>query len=73
MCHTHKWDEKVLEKLPEYIRNEIAYEIGGENNFHLVLPYLKKVVLLLIIITNKYWSLCFYKLDQINIKTIYDN
>ncbi|XP_027356311.1 alpha-farnesene synthase-like [Abrus precatorius] len=47
-----RWDEKELDALPEYMRicvralkdvtNEIAYEIGGENKFHLVLPYLKK-------------------------------
>ncbi|TKY67947.1 Alpha-farnesene synthase [Spatholobus suberectus] len=47
-----RWDDKELEELPEYMRicfhalkdatNEIAYEIGGENNFHLVFPYLKK-------------------------------
>ncbi|XP_020237603.1 alpha-farnesene synthase [Cajanus cajan] len=48
-----RWDDNDLEELPEFMRiciqalkdvtNEIAYEIGGENNFHLVLPYLKKV------------------------------
>ncbi|KAK7263936.1 hypothetical protein RJT34_31535 [Clitoria ternatea] len=47
-----RWDNKDLEELPEYMRicvdalkdltNEIAYEIGGEKNFHLVLPFLKK-------------------------------
>ncbi|RDX81761.1 Alpha-farnesene synthase [Mucuna pruriens] len=48
-----RWDEKLEhEEVPEYMRicvralkdvtNEIAYEIGGENNFHSVLPYLKK-------------------------------
>ncbi|KAK7404261.1 hypothetical protein VNO78_05009 [Psophocarpus tetragonolobus] len=48
-----RWDDKELEEvLPEYMRvcvralkqvtNEIAYEIGRENNFDLVLPYLKE-------------------------------
>ncbi|TKY66723.1 (E,E)-alpha-farnesene synthase [Spatholobus suberectus] len=47
-----RWDDKELEELPDCMRicfhalkdatNEIAYEIGGENNFHLVLSYLKK-------------------------------
>lgn len=47
-----RWDDKELEELPEYMKicinalkdvtNEIAFEIGGENNFHIVLPYLKK-------------------------------
>nr|KYP67975.1 hypothetical protein KK1_021592 [Cajanus cajan] len=47
-----RWDDKEVDELPEYMRicvhalkdvtDEIAYEIGGENNFHLVLPYLKK-------------------------------
>ncbi|KAK7341145.1 hypothetical protein VNO80_24070 [Phaseolus coccineus] len=47
-----RWDDTELEELPTYMRtcvhalqdvtNEIAYEIGGENNFHLVLTYLKK-------------------------------
>ncbi|KAG4972229.1 hypothetical protein JHK82_037897 [Glycine max] len=47
-----RWDDKELEELPQYMKicvhalkdvtNEIAYEIGGENNFHSVLPYLKK-------------------------------
>lgn len=50
----HRWDDKELEELPQYMKicvhalkdvtNEIAYEIGGENNFHSVLPYLKKAV-----------------------------
>ncbi|XP_029127248.1 alpha-farnesene synthase isoform X2 [Cajanus cajan] len=48
----NRWDDKEVDELPEYMRicvhalkdvtDEIAYEIGGENNFHLVLPYLKK-------------------------------
>jgi len=52
----HRWDDTELEELPTYMRtcihalqdvtNEIAYEIGGENNFHLVLSYLKKAVTL---------------------------
>ncbi|KOM51223.1 hypothetical protein LR48_Vigan08g205000 [Vigna angularis] len=48
-----RWDDtEVVEELPTYMKtcvhalkdvtNEIAYEIGGENNFHLVLHYLKK-------------------------------
>ncbi|CAJ1934185.1 unnamed protein product [Sphenostylis stenocarpa] len=47
-----RWGDTELEELPRYMRtcvhalqnvtNEIAYEIGGENSFHLVLPYLKK-------------------------------
>ncbi|KAL2329308.1 hypothetical protein Fmac_022735 [Flemingia macrophylla] len=47
-----RWDDRELEELPDYMRicinalknvtDEIAYDIGGQNNFHLVLPYLKK-------------------------------
>ncbi|KAK7312118.1 hypothetical protein VNO77_35726 [Canavalia gladiata] len=47
-----RWEDKELEELPKYMRicihalkdvtSEIAYEIGGENNFHMVLHYLKK-------------------------------
>ncbi|WVZ03401.1 hypothetical protein V8G54_024207 [Vigna mungo] len=47
-----RWDDTEVEELPTYMKtcvnalkdvtNEIAYEIGGENNFHLVLHYLKK-------------------------------
>ncbi|XP_061352688.1 alpha-farnesene synthase-like [Gastrolobium bilobum] len=47
-----RWDVKELEELPEYMRilfhalkdvtNETAHEIAGENNFNMVLHYLKK-------------------------------
>lgn len=56
ICLMHRWDAKELE-LPEYmticfnalqdVTNEIAYEIAGENNYNMVLPYLKKAVLML--------------------------
>ncbi|WJX49721.1 alpha-farnesene synthase [Trifolium repens] len=48
----HRWDTKEIDELPEYMKicfnalqditNEIAYDIGGEKNFNMVLHYLKK-------------------------------
>ncbi|CAJ2655110.1 unnamed protein product [Trifolium pratense] len=48
----HRWDAKEIDELPEYMKicfnalqditNEIAYDIGGEKNFNMVLHYLKK-------------------------------
>ncbi|GAU51665.1 hypothetical protein TSUD_268680 [Trifolium subterraneum] len=48
----HRWDAKEIEELPEYMKicfnalqditNEIAYDIGGEKNFDMVLHCLKK-------------------------------
>lgn len=56
--HIHRWDAKELDELPEYMKicfnalqdvtDEIAYEVGGEKNFNMVLQCLKKTVLMLI-------------------------
>ncbi|KAL5077990.1 hypothetical protein RYX36_016974, partial [Vicia faba] len=51
IIHIHRWDARELDELPEYMKicfnalqdvtNEIAYEVGGEKNFNMVLQCLK--------------------------------